>query len=231
MSNPPFAPVRPEALSDIVNWRHATKDFDPSRKISEDQADTLKTVLRMAPSSVNLQPWHFVFAATDDGKDRVARSGVDENHPYNKDRIRDCSHVAVIAGRLDAEETYLNHLLNVEQDRGRFDGDIETRRSEMKEMRAQTIHAHDRDAKDLQHWMDKQVYIALGQVLLAAASMGIDSAPMEGFDAAPLDEEFGLREKGYSTLAIVCFGYRGEDDYNADLPKARLPMDEIITDA
>lgn len=66
---------------------------------------------------------------------------------------------------------------------------------------------------------------------MAAAAMGIDSIPMEGVDLAMLDQEFGLAEKGFKSVAVISFGYRAEDDFNAKLPKSRLENDVIFTKA
>ena len=77
--------------------------------------------------------------------------------------------------------------------------------------------------------MDKQVYLNLGQFLLGAAALGVDATPMEGIEIPVLDAEFGLREKGYSALFVVPLGYHDpEQDYNASLPKSRLPYSDIL---
>ena len=226
----PFTPVRASDLSDMMNWRYAVKAHHPDKRIPDDKIEAMKEVLRMAPSSVNIQPWHFVMTGSDEGKDRIAKAGTDESHEFNSDKIRNCSHMIVLAGLLDVEDDYLTHLLDVEEEEGRFGDEVEKRRGEMKEMRAQTISMHRAQRKDLQPWLDRQAFINLGMILLAAASLGIDAGPMEGFDADSLDAELGLRDKGYKTLALISLGYRGEDDYNADLPKARLPLPEIVTE-
>jgi nitroreductase/dihydropteridine reductase len=77
--------------------------------------------------------------------------------------------------------------------------------------------------------MEKQVYLNIGNLLLGVAALGIDAVPMEGFDAKVLDEELGLRKKGYTAIAVVGLGYRSDNDFNAELPKSRLEEDEIIT--
>ena len=79
--------------------------------------------------------------------------------------------------------------------------------------------------------MDKQVYLNGGNFLLGVAALGIDATPMEGIDMDVLDAEFGLREKGYRSLFVVPIGYSDPDeDYNAALPKSRLPLAEIVTE-
>ncbi|MEY8779824.1 nitroreductase family protein [Allomuricauda sp. XS_ASV26] len=78
--------------------------------------------------------------------------------------------------------------------------------------------------------MEKQVYLNIGNFLLGVAALGIDAVPMEGIDVKALDEEFGLREKGYTSLVMVGLGYRSANDFNAGLPKSRLPKTEIFTE-
>ncbi|HAR50715.1 MAG TPA: NAD(P)H nitroreductase, partial [Roseovarius nubinhibens] len=82
---------------------------------------------------------------------------------------------------------------------------------------------------DAQHWMDKQVYLNLGNFLLGVAALGIDATPMEGVDTQALDAEFGLRDKGYGSLFVVPIGYADtEADYNRALPKSRLREEDIM---
>ena len=95
--------------------------------------------------------------------------------------------------------------------------------------RSNFVNIHKDDAKDLQEWVDKQVYLNLGNLLLGVAALGIDAVPMEGFDSKILSEELELDKKGLKPIAIVPIGYRAEDDFNAILPKSRLNEDEIFT--
>ena len=87
---------------------------------------------------------------------------------------------------------------------------------------------HKYDYKDYQHWADKQVYLNLGNFLLATASIGLDSLAMEGVDLKIVDQEFGLREKGFTASLVVAVGYHTDEDFNKDLPKSRLDKSEII---
>ena len=91
------------------------------------------------------------------------------------------------------------------------------------------VNLHRFDNKDVQHWMEKQVYLALGTLLLGAATLEIDATPIEGFDARILDEELGLRAKGLSSVVIACLGYRSSEDFNAKLPKSRLAEEIVFT--
>ncbi|SUG79090.1 dihydropteridine reductase [Salmonella enterica subsp. enterica] len=79
--------------------------------------------------------------------------------------------------------------------------------------------------KDDHQWMAKQVYLNVGNFLLGVAAMGLDAVPIEGFDAEVLDAEFGLKEKGYTSLVVVPVGHHSVEDFNAGLPKSRLPLE------
>ena len=221
---------------DIVHYaknRHTVKAYETGRDIPADIVDKLKELLRFSPSSTNAQPWHFVMASTPAGKDRVAK-GTDDKYPFNSPAIRESSHVVVFASRLEMTEDHLNAILEQEEKDGRYDAESEAlkeeRRAGMDGARRMFINLHKQHYKDVQHWMDKQVYLNIGQFLLGAAALGIDATPMEGIDIDALDAELGLREKGYTSVAVVTLGYsHPEDDYNAKLPKSRLSLSHILT--
>ena len=209
--------------------RHTTKAYDPNRRIPDETVEKLKELLRFSPSSTNIQPWHFVIASTQEGKERVAKAT--EKDPFNRPSILNASHVVVFASRLAVDEDYLQHVLEQEDKDGRFDTDKETHKPAMHGGRSLFVNLHKQDFKDVQHWMDKQVYLNLGQFLLGAAALGVDATPMEGIEIPVLDAEFGLREKGYSAVFVVPLGYHDpEQDYNASLPKSRLPYSDILTE-
>lgn len=84
--------------------------------------------------------------------------------------------------------------------------------------------------KDDHQWMAKQVYLNVGNFLLGVAAMGLDAVPIEGFDAEVLDAEFGLKEKGYTSLVVVPVGHHSVEDFNAGLPKSRLPLETTLTE-
>lgn len=123
----------------------------------------------------------------------------------------------------------MKHLLAVEDSHGRYPDD------EIKEMvyNVRNVFAdiHRYDFKDFQHWLEKQVYLNIGNFLLGVAAMGLDALPMEGIDLKAIDEEFALREKGFTSLVVVAVGHRTEDDFNqpAKTPKSRLSEDEVFT--
>ena len=145
----------------------------------------------------------------------------------NTKKILEASHVVVFCTRTNADKEYMQHLLDQEDKDGRYPND------EIKQMmnggRKMFADIHRYDLKDFQHWMEKQVYLNMGSFLLGVAALKIDALPMEGIDIKALDEEFGLREKGFTTIGVVALGYRTETDFNSSTPKSRLPEEEIIT--
>lgn len=213
-------------IAGLAKRRYTTKAFDASRKIPQAAIDTLLDQLRHSPSSVNSQPWHFVVASTDEGKARIAK-GTEGGFAYNATKVLKASHVIVLCSRTDMTEEHLQTLLAQEASDGRFH--TEEARAGQDNSRRGYVALHRFDQKDLQHWMEKQTYLALGTLLLGAVALGLDATPMEGFDFRKLDEELGLRAKGYSSLVLVALGYRDDSDFNAKLPKSRLPAERIYT--
>lgn len=209
--------------------RHTTKAFNPNKKISHTDIEKIKEILRYAPSSVNAQPWHFIVASTEEGKKRIAKSA-EGMYSFNKNSILNASHVIVFCTKLELNEEYLLKVLKQEETDNRFKTNPAFKEM-MHGARNMFINIHKHDYKDLQHWMDKQVYLNIGAFLLGVATLGIDAAPMEGVDIKILDEELGLREKGYTGLVVIPIGYHdSENDYNVKLEKSRLPYSEILTE-
>lgn len=213
-------------IADIARTRYTTKAFDPSRRIADDLVAQIETLLRYSPSSTNSQPWHFFIAGSDEGKSLVAK-GVPGFYAFNEAKVRNASHVVVFCTRASIDEAHLQALLAQEDKDGRF-ATPEAREGQHRG-RSFFVNAHRFEKRDAQHWMEKQVYLAIGTLLLGAATLGIDACPIEGFDQVALDEALGLRAKGLTSSVIVALGYRAADDFNAHLPKSRLPAAQVIT--
>lgn len=213
-------------IVDTLNWRYSTKDFDPAKKISDGDFEQVRALLRMSASSTNIQPWHFVIAHTDEGKERIAK-GTQGAFEFNTPKVLNASHVVLFCSRTSADDEYMARVLGQEDKDGRYPN--EEVKAQMDRGRKYFADIHRYDLKDFQHWMEKQVYLNIGNLLLGVALLGIDALPMEGVDAQALDQEFGLREKGYTAVAAVALGYRTRSDFNASAPKSRLPEEEVMT--
>ena len=215
-------------ITEAMNWRYSTKEFDANKKISAADFQSLKDILRLSPSSTNIQPWHFVIADDDAGKARIAK-GTQGMFDFNMAKVKDASHVIVFCSRVYADDKFLHEVLDKEDTDGRF---AEPKfKEQMHQVRKMFLDIRRYEQKDEPHWLVEQVYLNMGALLLGAATLGIDAVPMEGADLKALDEEFELRSKGYTAVAVISLGYRSEDDFNADLPKSRLSEASIITKA
>ncbi|QNA89967.1 oxygen-insensitive NAD(P)H nitroreductase [Massilia sp. Dwa41.01b] len=206
--------------------RYTAKAYDPTRQVPEETMQQIYEVLRNSPSSVNSQPWHFIVASSPEGKARLAK-GVQGGYSFNEGKVRDASHVILFCTRVDAEGGHLDRLLEQEDRDGRYADEAAKAGGAKGRLHFTNLHRY--TYKDLPQWYEKQVYIALGQAMLAAAALGVDTTPMEGIDVAALDAELGLHEQGLSSLALLSVGYHAEGDFNARLPKSRLPQEQVFT--
>lgn len=218
---------------DIIGYaktRHTAKAYDPNKKIPNDDIEKIKELLRYSPSSVNSQPWHFIITSSTEGKERIAKSTT-RLYPFNTNAILNASHVIVFCSKLNIEDDYLLSVLEQEDKDKRFISDVEAKKKTRFSVQSTFVNMHKYDYKDLQHWIDKQTYLNLGFFLLGISTLGIDATPMEGIETKIIDDEFELRQKGYSSLVVVPIGYHEKDtDFNALLPKSRLSLSEIITE-
>jgi nitroreductase/dihydropteridine reductase len=213
--------------SSLSQSRYTTKAYDASKRIPDATFAELLELLRNAPSSVNSQPWHFVVGASPEARQRVATAGMADGFAFNETKVRDASHVIVLCTRTSLPDEHLASVLAQEQRAGRFDSEQAKAGTQASRLKFVNIHRQERD--DLQHWMEKQTYLALGTLLLGAAALGVDATPIEGFDAVKLDQALGLREKGFTSTVVVSLGYRAESDFNASLPKSRLTQEQLVT--
>jgi nitroreductase / dihydropteridine reductase len=215
-------------ITQLAQARYAAKAFDPGKTIPETLMNEVRTLLRLSPSSVNSQPWHFVVASSAEGKERIG-AATRGAYAYNEPKILNASHVVVLCARTGMDEAHLAALLEQEDRDGRF----ATPEAKAGQDRGRHFYVdqHRVERGDVRAWMEKQVYLALGMLLLGAAALGIDACPMEGFDARALDGALGLAEKGLTAVVIACLGYHDEaGDYNARLTKSRLPAGYLFTE-
>ncbi|MGS2740476.1 NAD(P)H-dependent oxidoreductase [Sinomicrobium sp. M5D2P17] len=205
-------------IIESLNWRYATKKFDPSRKVSAEDLSTLKEVIRLSASSYGMQPYE-VFVI-EDPEIRKQLKEVSWGQP----QITDASHLVVFANKIDVTakdtEAYMNHIsktrsIPVENLSG-FSDVINN-----------TVVQLPQDLKST--WAAKQAYIALGNLLAAAAQLKIDACPMEGFDAEGYNKILGLTEKGLNAAVIAAIGYRSSEDEMQHLAKVRKPSEVLFT--
>lgn len=213
-------------IAKIATSRYTTKAYDPHKHIDTALMEQLQVLMRYTPSSVNSQPWHFIIAASDKAKAKIARA---TTGPYsgNEQKVLNASQVVVLCSRTELADAHLQRVLEQEEKDGRF----KTPEAKETQIRGRSfyVNLHRNELQDTQQWMEKQVYIALGSLLLGAAALDIDATPIEGFDRATLDDTLGLRKRGLASVVLAALGYRSDADFNAALPKSRLPAEEVFT--
>jgi nitroreductase len=210
--------ITTDQLLSALQWRYATKVFDPARKISTATWAALEEALVLAPSSFGLQPWRFLVI-----RDPALRARL-RPHAWDQAQVTDASHFVVFTARTEITAVDIGHYVErVAEVRGQPVAALAGYRQVMEgSLLAEARKPH------LHEWAARQAYIALGQLMTAAAVLGIDACPMEGFEPAKFDEILGIRKDGYATLAAVALGYRVADDKYATLPKVRFPKSEVI---
>lgn len=207
----------------LSEQRFTAKKFDVNKKIPRDDVEKLKTILQLSPSSVNSQPWVFLWGTSDNSKKRVRPAIAD----FNWNRIDTCSDFIVIAVRKGLDDKFQHTLLDQEIKDGRIAN--EEIAKECFESRKFFIDLRERTGQTL-NWETKQAYIAMTALLYGAASLGIDSTPIEGFDEDKMDKLLNLDNYGVHSVLVVTLGYDAEDDHNRTRPKSRLEQSKIFFD-
>jgi len=211
-------PIPPQQLIEALNWRYATKKFDPERKIPADDWHALETALVLTPSSIGLQPWKF-FVVTDAAMKTQLMGAA-----YRQPQVADCSHFVVFTVRraIDAEHVD-RHISRMAEITG---ATLES----LAKFRTMTMRNLEkaRDAGTLDVWQEHQIYIALGQFMASAAVLAIDTCPMEGIEPEKFDEILGLVGTNYTTAVACAAGYRVAHDKYATMKKVRFRPEDVV---
>ncbi|WP_029685883.1 oxygen-insensitive NAD(P)H nitroreductase [Tatumella saanichensis] len=211
------------SIVDVVKQRFTSKAYDASRKLSDEQQQQILDILRYSPSSLNLQPWHFVAVTSEEGKEKILPAIRD----FNAAKVRDAAMVVVFASKDTLDDAQFNRVQQQELQDGRFKDEASATAND--NGRRGYIAAYGGTEQDLRTWMERQTYISLGFLLLGAAEMGLNATPIEGIDPEKLDEVLSLKQQGLHSLSVVAIGYNSEKDFNASLPKSRLAEELVIT--
>jgi nitroreductase len=210
--------ISPDNLLASLRWRYATKVFDPSQIIPDATWNALEESLVLTPSSFGLQPWKFLVI-----QDPGVRANLSKES-WNQPQVTQASHYVVLTARTDLDaadiDAWMARMAEVQGSEPSALGPLKG----MIQGFAQAMSQEERHA-----WNVRQTYIALGQLMAAAAVMGIDACPMEGISAAGYDHLLGLGGSGYATAVGCALGYRARDDKYAGIPKARFDRSQVIS--
>jgi len=205
-------------IIDNLNWRYATKKFDTTKKINDEDLNTLLEVLRLAPSAYGLQALKFLVIENTAIREQLkAKSN-------GQPQITDASHLIILCSYIDVNDTHIDdHILNTASTRG-IDANLLVGYSDFMK---KTINNLDSEQKHV--WNSKQAYLALGQLIQATAQMHIDATPMEGFDSKGYDEVLNLKAQNLHATVVCAIGYRSKDDATQHLKKVRKSKSNMIT--
>ncbi len=197
-----------------MDFRHACKVFDENKKISDEEIHYILEAGRKSPSSFGMEAWKFLVITNEALKAKL--------RPFCWDQVQitSCSHLIIV-------------LAGIEN--AKVESGMPKKRFSRREMPQETLDFYmDIYAKHLKKtlssdeniyaWTSKQSYIALGNMMTAAAFIGIDSCPIEGFEKENVEEVLGLDTGKYQVAVIVPFGYR----INEQSTQLRLPFDEVV---
>jgi nitroreductase/dihydropteridine reductase len=206
-------------LLEKMNWRYATKKFDPSKIVDDERIERILEAIRLAPTSSGLQPFEVFVVENKDIREQIKPIA------WNQSQITEASHLLVFAAWDNYTAERINMMFDlVNTERGFSNEGWEAYRK----MLLDTYVGRDPQV-NFEH-AARQSYIGLGLALTAAAFEGVDATPMEGFDPAALDEILDLRARGLRSVSVLPLGYRqAEGDWLVNLKKVRRAKEEFIT--
>lgn len=213
-----------ENIIRAFQFRHACKKFDPAKKISDEDFNFILETAHLSPSSFGLEPWKFVVVQNEDLRKKL------EGPAWGAvDKLKTASHFVLVlsrkAGSLDAASDHVQHMLK----------DIQKMPADVVKMMTDAIGNFEKKDFDLSgndrvffEWGCRQDYIAVGNMMTAAAEIGIDSCPMEGFDKEKVEQilknEGIINDNDYGIACMVAFGYRAKEPR----AKTRQPLKDIV---
>jgi len=202
----------------IRTWRYATKKFDTTKKVSDADLETLLEAIRLSASSYGLQPYHVLVITDPEIKSKLRPVS------WNQPQLEEASHIIVFANQTDfGTELVDDYLANVSATRN---VPLENLKQYGDFMKSRLLELP-KETKN--EWTTKQVYLALGNALQAAAELGIDTTPMEGYEADKYNEILGLDAKNLNAAVVLAIGYRSEEDDTQHHAKVRKSTTELFT--
>ncbi|HEX7651950.1 MAG TPA: NAD(P)H-dependent oxidoreductase [Verrucomicrobiae bacterium] len=205
-------------LVEALNWRYATKAFDPAKKIPADVWTALEQTLVLTPTSFGLQPYKFLII-----QNPATREALLPNS-WGQRQVVDCSHFVVFLARTDMKEADINRLI---ERQSVVRSTPAEKLAPYREMMMNSV-VNGPIGKVAHEWASRQVYIALGNAMTAAALLGVDGCPMEGINPVEYDKILKLEGTGYKTVVALALGYRAAADKYAAAPKVRYEAKELV---
>lgn len=203
-------------MKNALAWRYATQKYDPTKKISQEDMQEILEAINSAPTSYGLQPFKLIHVKSPELRAQLRSAAFDQSP------VTDASDLVVFTVNRNVEDQHIDSYMQrivevreVERERlNRFQENIAGTLSNL-------------SSEELIAWNTKQAYIGLGFGLVMAATLGIDSTPMEGFQKEKYDEILGLTND--HAVLVLTFGYRSDEDHTQHHKKVRKTLDQLVT--
>lgn len=204
-------------IIDDLNWRYATKKYNPAKIIADKDLEVVLESLRLVPSSYGMQPLSYLLINDKNLREQLKPLA------YNQSQITDASHLIVLCSFRKITPTVIKNHLEL-----------------MSEVRNEPLSNYEKFGENIQktfanlsetatsEWTIRQAYIALGQIMHTCANLRIDATPMEGFDKTAFDKLLDLETQNLQSVLLCPIGYRADDDFLQQLKKVRKPINEVI---
>jgi nitroreductase len=206
--------MQKEQFLEAMDFRHACKVFDDTKKISVEDLEFILEVGRLSPSSFGMEPWKFLVVQNQELKEKL------RPFCWDQPQITTCSDLVVILSKIDQLKPKNEYVAKMFSRRGLPQEYYEKYLSVYASHLATTMSSDE----NILSWGARQCYIAMGNMMTAAASVGIDSCAIEGFEKEKVESLLGIDTKKYQLAVMVPFGYR----INPQPSKFRLDMKEIV---
>lgn len=198
-----------------LKWRYATKKFDSTHQLSKSELNTIKEVIQLSPASFGLQPYKVLIVTNPEIREQLKAVS------WNQPQVTDASALLVFVKNKNVDETevdlFVENIINTR-------GVTKEMLAEYEGMMKHAVSSQTEDQKS--NWVEKQIYLAVGNLLTSLSVLGIDSCPMEGFDRGQYDSILGLTE---TSSVIVCpIGKRDVSDEYQNYPKVRKSTDDLF---
>ncbi|MEY2986380.1 MAG: hypothetical protein RJB24_609 [Candidatus Parcubacteria bacterium] len=203
-----------KSIIEALNWRYATDRF-VNNPISEEKLKVIMEAARLAPSSMNFQPWKYISVQSPELRQQIFEAG------YQQKAIIEAPTLLVLTVPNTLTSENVDHIIRVSAEARKADSSTLAGYRKM----LQGFVAKTEPSKFFD-WSRRQAYISLGILLLTSAQLEVDTAPMEGFDPNKVNQILGLTD--YSAVTLIALGYRSAKDTHQTWPKVRFKMEEIL---
>jgi nitroreductase len=204
-----------KTIIDALTWRRAIRAFDSTKKVSDENIKTILESANLSPSSYGFEAWKFFVITSPEVRAQLRKAG------YDQPKITDASHLIVLTRRTDTEVLSTELIARAAAAQNKTAEDLASFKQIVDGAIANKESGQARDA-----WLASQTYIALGMIMETASLLGVDNAPMEGFDPSSVNKILGLTEKNLSVVTMLALGYRNSEEPLT--PKVRRDYADVV---